>query len=409
MESLKIALATDWFFPSFGGIEYHVDELARELTKLGHEVHVITKEGDYPDEELPYPVHRFRGFFTLEKYHVTMGPLLLRDINRLYKKEKFDFTHAHSIYSPLAVAVANLSAGIRGVPSTITNHSLVDRSSLHPVSLLILRNSLGRVTSFIAVSKAVKEETEELMGNKLKNRPIFVVPNGLDMDYWRPPEDKEEVKERLGLEGTVVTTVLRFTKKKGAHLVPEIAREVVRDGITYVLIGDGPLREEIEEKVKKYGLEGSLVLTGKLPREKVREYLWATDVYVSPTKYEAFGIATLEALATGVPVVVDGYGGVRDYVEHGKNGFLAGSTEEIVKYAKLLLEDEGLRERIGKYGRKSVERRFDWSMVIKKVLDAYKRTMDIFVEDYYPLYWAYLRIVGDERVKRSRYKGFREE
>ncbi|WP_048152118.1 glycosyltransferase family 4 protein [Palaeococcus ferrophilus] len=379
MESLKIALVSDWFFPSVGGIEYHIHDLATHLVEMGHEVHVITRFGNYPDEKLPYDVHRFRGRVTMDSFHVSIGTDALKQINELYKMEHFDVTHGHSIYSPLAVGVANLSAGIRGIPSVITNHSLLGDSILNPAYITLLRISLRKVSSFIAVSRAVEGDTRSILGRNLGKREIYTIPNGIDADFWEPPEDKEELKESLGLKGVVVATTSRLTKRKRVHVIPAIAKSVKEEhgeNMTFLIIGDGPERETIERLIRQYRVEDTVKLLGRQPREKVREYLQASDVYLSPTIYEAFGIAALEALACGVPVVANNHGGISEVVEHGKTGLVSQDDGELVQNLMALIDDEEMREEMGKNARKSVEDRFSWEAVIPEVLDVYERTMN---------------------------------
>lgn len=402
MESLKIALATDWFFPSFGGVEYHVHDLAIRLMERGHEVHVITRIGRYPDETLPYPVHRFKGDFNLDHLHVSLGPGLLAKINELYKRENFDITHAHSIFSPLAVGTANLSSGIRGVPSIITDHSLMNRSLASPVYKLILRHSLGKINAFIAVSEAVKEDLERILGKKLRGRPIYVIPNAIDLNFWRPPpEGKDYWKERLGLDGIIVTTTTRLTKKKRAHIIPRIAKEVVDagyDDVRFLIIGDGLLRKKIREKIEIYGLKDRVLMLGRKPREEVKRYLWASDIYLSPTIYEAFGIAVLEAQATEVPVVARSDGGVREIIVDGVTGFLASNDWELVEGVVRLAEDPKLRRKMGREARRRISKRFSWEVVVERILEAYRRTMDEFDEDYYLLYRVSMRLLKGRKL-----------
>lgn len=131
MESLKIAIASDWFYPpKIGGIESHIDELSRNLLLRGHEPpHVLTHDYRYMKpyvDDSPYPpVHRFAGTFYFRSYHSSVGFSQLWRINELYKEMNFDITHVHSIYSPpFSVAVSDVSRGLRNVPPVVaTNHS----------------------------------------------------------------------------------------------------------------------------------------------------------------------------------------------------------------------------------------------------------------------------------------------
>ncbi|WP_297501646.1 glycosyltransferase family 4 protein [Thermococcus sp.] len=397
MESLKIALVSDWFFPSVGGIEYHIHDLATELTSLGHEVHVITQFGDYPDEALPYEVHRFKGRITMDSFHVSIGFDVLKRVNELYKREHFDITHGHSIYSPMAVGTANLSVGIRGVPSILTNHSLLGGSILNPLYSRILRLSLRKVSSFIAVSNAVEVDMRSILGKSLGDREIYLIPNGIDAEFWRPSDDREEKKEALDLSGIVITTTSRLTKRKRIHVIPKIARVIKEQygrKATFLVIGDGPEKGNIERLIRKYGVGDVVKLLGRQPRARVREYLQASDIYLSPTVYEAFGIAALEALACGVPVVANNHGGISEIIEHGRTGLVSNNDFELVQNLMSLIDDEGRRQEMGKNARKSVENHFSWESVVSQVLNAYERTMEQADEEPFVLYKLHQMLKG---------------
>lgn len=389
MESLKIALVSDWFFPSVGGIEYHIHDLATQLTSLGHDVHVITRFGEYPDEKLPYEVHRFKGRLTMDGSHVSIGADVLKKVNELYKKEHFDVTHGHSIYSPMAVGVANLSSGIRGVPSIMTDHSLLGGSPLNPIYTMILRFSLRKVNSFIAVSGAVERDIRSILGKSLGNREIYLIPNGIDTEFWKPPRDREERKDALGLRGVVITTTSRLTKRKRIHVIPEIARRIKADTkieVTFLVIGDGPERSNIERLIKKYDVGDIVKPLGIQPRGKVREYLQATDIYISPTIYEAFGIAALEALACGVPVIANNHGGISEIVEHKETGLVSSNDRELVQNLMLLIENEEVRRKMGENARKNVENHLSWEAVVPQVLNIYEMTITQSKEKPFALY-----------------------
>ncbi len=389
MEGLKIALVSDWFFPSVGGIEYHLHDLATELVRRGHRVHLITGNGDYPDENLPYKVHRFKGQLTLESFKVNFGPEMLKNINELYKNERFDITHSHSFYSPLAVTVANLSSGIRGVPSLLTGHSLLGDSFLNPFYVRFLRIFLHKIHAFIAVSGAVKRDLEAILGKNSGKRKIHVIPNGINTDFWKPAADRWAWKKRLGWTETVVITVSRLTKRKRVHLIPRLAREIrSRYGrrVIFLIIGDGPERRNIQALIREYGVEDTVKLLGRRTREEVRAYLQASDIYLSPTIYEAFGIAALEAMACGVPVVANNHGGISEVVEHGATGLVSYNDEELRQHLQNLIENEDLRREMGQKARRRAEERFSWKRLIPEIVRVYEDTLSSAERRLFMLY-----------------------
>ncbi len=411
METLKIAIASDWFYPKIGGIETHIHELALNLLKLGHEPHIIThdyrKYNNTPirDIVLPYNVHRFRGLIYLRKLHVSLGPSMLWSINKLYKREKYDLTHIHSIYSPLAIAVANLSRGIREVPVVATNHSLFSWDSmLARLGLKLLRYWLKRIDVYIAVSRIVYNDTIRILGGNGSSPRVLLIPNAIDTSFWRPPEPRErdEARRRLGLskDRLVVGVVGRFTRRKMIHKAPSIVYNAWRTlnmqrKITLIIAGDGELRRLVEEEASRYSRppDYTVKLTGFVPREELRDIYWASDLVLIPSRYESFSITALEAVATGRVVVGFTGSGVVDIVESTGAGAIASSFIEASKAIASLLMDEDRRMKAGLNGVKRVQQYFSWGTVIHKIIDAYKLALDNSSDDRrFFLYKAWRKI-----------------
>ena len=410
MESLKVALASDWYYPKIGGIETHIHELALNLLEAGHEPHVITHDyRHHPGEapRVPYPVHRFRGLVYVKSHHVSLGPGMLWEINKLYKREGFDVTHVHGLYSPLSIAVANLSRGIRGVGVVATNHSLYRGSRLVTAAATpLLRRLLRRVDVFIAVSSEVEKDTRRLLGSSLRDRPVYLIHNAIDTRFWRPPEPEERSRARrlLGIPEDVVLVLAvgRLTRRKRMHLVPRIvamaaekAGKPEKTGL--LIVGDGEMRQHVREEIAALRSKlGYASLHGFVPREKLRLYYWASDVLLSPSPLEAFSITSAEAAATGLPVVGFRESGLRDVVVHGVTGYLARGSEEAAKLLAELLASEELRAAMGKAAAERAQRLFSWPRVLPQIIHAYRDAMDRAAgcDQRYILYKLFLAVKG---------------
>ncbi|KSW12241.1 hypothetical protein CF15_05670 [Pyrodictium occultum] len=404
MDPLKVALASDWFYPKIGGIETHIHELALTLQRMGHEPHVFTHDyrafGPYRDS-FPYPVHRLRGRFYIKSAHVSLGPGALMEANNIYKKVGFDITHVHSIYSPLAVAMANLSRGIRGVPVVATNHSLfLWRRATLPL-VYVIRHFLRRVDAFIAVSRKVAEDSRRLL--RLDGHPLYIVPNAVDPSFWRPAEDEERARARRALgipeESFTVATVGRFTRRKRIHVVPRIVAEAARktgQAINLVIVGDGPLADLVAEEARRYSREVRVMILGFVERERLREIYWASDLLVVPARLEAFSITALEAMACGVPVIGFRESGISDVIEDGSTGFLVDSDEEAAEKAALLALDEDLRARMEHRAPLHIAQHFSWEKVGRNIVEIYRATMEAAAgsDKRYLLYRLWRWIMG---------------
>jgi len=392
METLRIALASDWFYPKVGGIEAHMDELARNLIKAGHEPYVITHDYRYIrpyGDGFPYPVKRFRAMLYLRKYHISLSPTQLWRINEFYKSINFDITHIHSIYSPLALAVANVSRGIRDVPVVATNHSFFGTPPLAEALRWELRRHLKRVDHFIAVSTPVARDTARLIGNLRRERPVTVIPNGIDVDFWRPPTDEERERARKNLrirDEVVVFYVGRMTKRKMAHRLPRVIKRAIEISgiplrrVRFIAVGEGEMRDEFVRNVRDSGIGPITDLFGFLPREKLQEFYWASDIVLMPGVLEAFPVVGLEAMASGRAIVGRVESGLSDMVVNGTTGYLGRSEDELSERLAELFTDEDTLVKMGIAGRKRAVECFSWRVILRRVLRVYRSTLNMAEE-----------------------------
>ena len=406
MESLKIAIASDWFYPKVGGIETHIDELASRLVQLGHEVHVFTHDyRHYPwsreEPQRDYTIHRLRGSVYMKCCHVSLGPGALRQANSIYKAIRFDITHVHSIYSPFSIGFANLSRGIRGIPVVATNHSLFSwHSAAARVALPLLRMHLRRIDSFIAVSSVVAEDTRRVLGKRLRLRPVYVVPNAIDPSFWRPPEprERERARKALGLgPEPVVLVVGRLTRRKAVDRAPAIvhrAAKLLGKRLQLLIVGDGPARGTVEDAIRRHsnGLLTARVI-GFVERSQLREIYWAGDVLLLTSRLEAFSITALEAMASGVPVIGYHSSGVRDILAGG-GGLLVSDEESAAEALAGLLSDTDALAKLRRNAVTRIQEGFTWDTVLPRILDVYRKTIEYAtLEDReYLLHKLWLRI-----------------
>ncbi|NJE01216.1 glycosyltransferase family 4 protein [Thermococcus sp. JdF3] len=389
MESLKIAIASDWFYPKIGGIESHIDELARNLVLMGHEPYVLTHDYRYMKpyiDSFPYHVVRFPATLYFRKYHSSVGFSQLWRINEFYKEVGFDITHVHSIYSPLAVAVSKISRGIRNVPVVATNHSFYGRPPLDFLIGPFLRHHLKRIDTFVAVSTPVAEDTRNLLGSRLNGRPVFVVPNGIDVKKWRPPEPEEREKARrdIGVRDEIVVLYLgRMTERKQAHRIPVMMREALkRSGIPkskvkLIMVGNGPMRPVLERNLRETGIGEITELYDFMERGRLLPLYWAADLVLMPGILEAFPVVGLEAMATGNPVIGRNESGLADMVVQGITGLLAVSEEGMADNLARVFEEPELLVEMGVAARERAGKEFSWEIVLKRLLRVYRTTIEI--------------------------------
>ncbi len=399
METLKIAMATDWFLPRVGGVEYHVATISELLTERGHEVHVITN-ALYGTGEYPYTVHRIDRGMNLRFWNVRVGYSTARQIAEIIKQERFDIVHGHNYFSPISATSMNIASGIYAIPSILTVHS-ISKGALNRAERFIARQVTKKVSAYISISTLTEEYIRKIAGKSIRGKKIWHIPNGVDVRRWTPPKSKEEAKERVGIDGPIIITTSRLSIRKRVIAVPKVAKRVVREHpeAKFVIVGDGVERPSIERAVRSAGLEQNVIMTGALPREEVIPYMQAADIYFNPTKIEALGMAVIEAQACGVPGIGYAESGVRDIITEGVNGYLYRKDREAAEKISYLLDNADLLLKMSKNARKIAVERYDWEKIIANIERAYVETIDDYTYEPFKIYevWKAWKSGGQTR------------
>ena len=358
--SLKIALACDWFAPRLGGIEVQLHHLAVRLRARGHDVHVITPtRGEALVDAVPVhrvPARLFPGF------GFAWNPGLIPALRRVLRDERFDVVHAHaSIVSPAAYGAA-LASLADGTPTLVSFHSVL-RNHAWWIGPIVRRLSLpARGARFAAVSGIVAREARSL----LHASEVQVLSNAIDVPAWRV----DRVPAPASSEPLLVSVMRLHPKKRPQALVRMIAALRAADPALRFrarIIGEGSERRAVERLIHRLGLEDVVTLHGRATHAELRDLYRQADVFVLPTRLEAFGLAPLEARAAGLPVIVMREAGVAELLEDGVDGLLAASDAEMVTAMRRLLSDVAQRTRIAEHNR-TVPPHADWP----EVLDAHE-------------------------------------
>ncbi len=199
---------------------------------------------------------------------------------------------------------------------------------------------------------------------------VAFVPLGVDLDLFHPARRAADVRARLGLpEGPLALYVGRFAPEKHAgRLADEWGEVYRRTGVTLVMVGDGSLRPRIEALAGP----GLVVLGYTRTRETVADLHAAADFYVSPCPYETFGLAALEALASGTPVLSADDGGVSEQVLRSEAGILYHADEPgalLRGVEQMMAADRGA---LGQRARGHAEREHSWERVFDRIFAVYE-------------------------------------
>lgn len=305
----------------------------------------------------------------------------LRAIWALVRPEKVQLIHVSDpVLSPLGLALKSLFKP----PVATTIHGL-DITFPHPLYRFLIPRCLRRFDLLVCISQRVKEEC---LSVGVPSTRCCVIPPGVDVDEELPSrsEARREVENLTGqnLEGiSILLSVGRLIKRKGilnfiSQTLPLIiARE---HHVHYLVVGSGPERRYVEEKIRDAGLESWVSLLGQVDERSLKMAYVAADIFVMPNvpvagDLEGFGLVALEACAHALPVVASDLEGIRDALVPGRNGILV-PYDDIAKQAEViltLLADVDMRLQLGWKAREYVKEHYGWAEIAQRYLDAFTK------------------------------------
>ncbi len=295
-------------------------------------------------------------------------------IASLCRERGIDIVHAHL----QKAVISSLLARPRFAGSLILHeHGPIFRGGTGCVYRWFLRRFGSRADAILANSQAAAAAMRHAMGGS--QVPLRVVPNFIDMERFDPERvDRNAVRESLGLtkEQFAVGFVGRLDRAKGADLFVDAAARLPREDRSWrcYLVGEGPEKSSLAGRVRRLGLEGTVVLAGL--HENPAAVLRAFDAVVIPSRREAFGIAALEAMRMRVPVIASSVGGLPELVRDGETGILLPrlDAESIARAIRGLAGDERLREKLSRRAFELASQ-FDGDQAVRQVVEVYQRLM----------------------------------
>ena len=399
-----------------GGQGVYLYYLTRELARMGHEVHVLAGP-PYPtlddavighniETHSYWSFHHEKQNFLFERHPLThfhpfnfyefvstriaLSSLLLTfsirawmKLRELSQHHRFDIVHDNqtlsygtwlmqasgfplvaTVHHPLTIDLQNALRQARSL------YEKARRILWSPwVMQQVVARRLPRVIVVSNTSRLAVQEAFDLAPERMR-----VVHNGIDSDQFRPLPDVERQP------GLILYVANSEDRNKGARYLIEALHLLQDDRRDYqlALVDHEQKRLKLVPRlVKEYGLSSRVHFTGRLSTEQlVRLYNQAT-LAVSPSLYEGFGLPAAEAMSCGTPVIATTGGAFPEVIDHDKSGWLVppGDSRALADAIRLLMDDESLRERLGRDGRQSILERFSWRKAAEETLAVYEELL----------------------------------
>ncbi|XP_017485088.1 PREDICTED: phosphatidylinositol N-acetylglucosaminyltransferase subunit A isoform X2 [Rhagoletis zephyria] len=305
---MRICMVTDFFYPSIGGVEEHVFNLSQILLSHGHKVIVLTHcYGDC--RGIRYLTNGLKVYYLPIKpfYNQCILPTILCQIPLIrcvLLRECIEVVHGHSAFSTLAHE-AMIIGNMLGLRTVFTDHSLFGFADLSAVfTNKMLEINLANVNHCICVSHIGKENT--VLRARIPKEKVSVIPNAVDTALFTPDPSKRPV------DGTInIVVASRLVYRKGIDLLAGvIPRFRHTPKINFIIVGDGPKRDLLEEVREKVNMQDRVELIGAVEHSQVRDILVRGHIFVNTSLTEAYCMAIVEAAACGLQVVSTRVGGI---------------------------------------------------------------------------------------------------
>ena len=362
---MRVGLVCPYALDVPGGVQNHVSQLAETLLGWGHEASVLAPADE--GTELPeYVVAAGRAVpipFNGSVARLAFGPVSATRVRRWIREGDFDVLHIHEPNAP-SVSLLALWASTGAIVATF--HASTPRSRAMSAASAILRPPMEKISARIAVS----EDARATQVHHLGGEPI-VIPNGLFVDRYAsaPPCARWH-----NPAGTLVFVGRMDDPRKGLPVLLDafatIARE--RPGVRLVVAGSGDV--EAARASVESGLRESVTFLGPITDTDKAALMSSADLFVAPnTGGESFGIVLIEAMAASAPVLASDIPAFRRVLEGGRLGalFAPGDAAALAGHALSLLAEPGRRRGLAAAAGAAV-RRYDWSVLGRRILDVYE-------------------------------------
>ena len=366
MGNVRVLMIISLFYPQMSGAEKQCLELSKRLLKENIEVSLLTQKiGNYPEYQEIEGIRIYRKIKTINLGFLWGVSYILSTLYFLLKNRKrYDIIHCHSLYLHTFAAVVFKYLFCRDTIVISKISCTGNYGDFERIEKIFLSNFLLRVTRRIdRVIPVSKDGIEELLAHNFSLEKICLIPNGVDGKRFQPL-DKNSA-------GQNITFIGRMDKQKGVEYLIDAFCQVAKDHpvAKLTLVGDGPIKRELEEQVGRCGLSEKVNFTGFV--EDIREYYYHTDILVLPSLAEGMSNVLLEGMACALPIITTAIGGNVDLIDDNETGLLippknAAALKEAIM---TLLNNKVFCEKLGRNARKRVEEIY----CLDKIIGKYKK------------------------------------
>ena len=357
---MKIGIFTDAYNPVTSGVVTSINMLEQELKKRGHEVYVFTtSKSIQPNEHQTLYMLKSIPLLIAKQYKNRIATFYSREIAKQIKELNLDIVHTQTEFS--LGAFGKIISRKYDIPYIHTYHTMWE-DYIHYITPIKGRNiylkrfartfSRGFVRKAECVITPSNKTAKYLKYKcKVKNKPIYVIPTGIDIQPFNKSnftlEKKNKLKESLGIkkDEKVILFLGRVAEEKSIDILMNAMPDVFKSypNSKFLIVGDGPSKKALEEQANSLGIKDKVVFTGKIPYNEVPKYYNLGDVFINASITETQGLTFIEAMAAEVPIVAKYAPNLSEFIKNGKNGILVRKNSDFKDAIVNVLTNDNLR------------------------------------------------------------------
>jgi glycosyltransferase involved in cell wall biosynthesis len=385
---MKILFVSDSYYPHVNGVYYFVSRIGPMLMQRGHDVAVLAPSGSihsfkkkidglnvYGLASMPFP--------TYPTIRIPVPLLLKRRVRKVIMIFKPDIIHIQDHFF-ICKAAVEVSRDLK-IPVIGTNHLMPENFTaftswdyLNKRLENFLWKGLSEVFNRVRIVTTLSEAGVRLIRSRL-NVDVIAVSNGISLETFNPSGDTQAIKEKYGIPDIPVLLYAgRLDPEKHIEeILKSVAAAIKNVDFRFVIVGKGTRKNELEQLTRQLGITDKVIFTGFVPDEELPYFYKLSRCFIIASIAELLSLVTLQAMASGLPVIAVSAGALTELVKDRINGFLyrEGDIPGISRHIQEIMLDDDLRRKMSE---KSLQfaRQHDIKLVVESFENIYYRMAD---------------------------------
>ena len=378
---MNIGFFTNTYLPAVSGVTTAIENYREELEKQGHNVYIFAaKHSNYQDKNPN--VFRFRSVDLNYKISYPLPLISSPKIRKTIKRINLDIIHGHHFF--LSGQIAWYYAKKLKLPLVFTYHTRYDlyvhyaplpEELSKPLAKTLSTLYANSCDAVVAPSKSIKDLILEYGVRK----PVYIVPSGIDIDKFKKTGEEEKIREKYNIKNDAILllTVCRLSEEKNLVFLLKVFQKIMkkRKNVYFMIVGDGPEKEDLEKQSFRLGLKEKIIFTDKVSYSRIPSFYNASNIFLFSSLSEVQPTIFTEAMASGLPIVAIKAIGSEDVITNGENGFLvSNNVDDFSQKVLKLIDNENLRKKMSEKA-KNRARYFSIENSTRKMLSLYERAI----------------------------------